>query len=98
MSGKNKIILDSIDRHPDVASLLESVRRGDDRIYVNNIKGALKGILSVLAHVERAQYPTLVVTSDPSRAKDLFQDASFMLDYLNRDAAEARQDIRALKA
>ncbi|MCX6645411.1 MAG: transcription-repair coupling factor, partial [bacterium] len=88
MSGKTKIILDSIDRHPDVASLLESVRRGDDRIYVNNIKGALKGILSVLAHAERAQYPTLVVTSDPSRAKDLFQDASFMLDYLNRDAAE----------
>lgn len=88
MGSKQAGILDTINRHPEVAKLLELVRRGDAQVHVNGCRGALKGIVSVLAHIERETYPTLVVTSDPAGAKEIFQDASFMFDYLDRDAAE----------
>ena len=88
MKSKHDIIFDTITRHPGIESILDSIKHGDDRIYVNGLRGGLKGIVSVLAHVSRALAPTLVVTSDPASAKDLFQDASFMLDQLDRDSAE----------
>jgi transcription-repair coupling factor (superfamily II helicase) len=88
MSGKSKGLIDALTGHSEVARLLESVGRGDDCVYAKGLRGALKGILAVLAHVERKNSPTLVVAPDPVSARDIFQDASFILDHLERESSE----------
>ncbi len=88
MSGKSKGLMDALTGHSEVARLLESVGRGDDCVYAKGLRGALKGILAVLAHVERRNSPTLVVAPDPVSARDIFQDTSFILDHLERESSE----------
>ena len=81
-------IVSGLERHPGVAELLKAVRAGHDRIEVLGTRGGIVGLLSAMVHVLRDGKPALVVAPDPQTARDIFSDAGFMLDRLDRESSE----------
>ncbi len=84
MSEAGEILVKWLNDHPVVERLLEDVRDGRDKISLLGSRSTFSGALAALTHVERANKPTLVVTPDPQRARELFRDAAFMLEILER--------------
>ena len=82
MNEIGDILVHGIEKHPAVTGAIESLKSGDERIAICGASGALAGCLSAMADVARAEKPTLVVAPDPQHARELFRDASFMLETL----------------
>ncbi len=88
MSSESKILIDGLNNHPAISDLLGTVDDRPERIACSGVRNSLAGILAALIHVRRDNKPTLVVAPDPQRAREIFNDASLMMDLLERDREE----------
>jgi len=75
-------LVDSLEKHPGVISLLGLIKDNKNRIAVNGARKGLTGMLAALVHFARKGKPTLVVTYDTPTAREIFNDAGFMMDLL----------------
>ncbi len=88
MAKARKPLSARLERHPGVAALIKSIRDRDVRSAALGVREGLAGMLAALVHSGRSAGPTLVVAPDPERAREIFNDAVFAFDLLDRDSEE----------
>jgi len=85
MAKKISPLINRVRKHPAYSVLDELMKKDDKLLAVNGARHGLTGIISSLIHTSRADTPTLIVTPDPARAREIFNDTSFAMDILDRD-------------
>ncbi|HDS31031.1 MAG TPA: hypothetical protein ENN67_08315, partial [Firmicutes bacterium] len=88
MKRKNENIVERMEKHPVIKGVLNGIRKGEDRIPVTGSRGSLTGMIAAIAHLVKGNKPTLLLTTDPQHARDLFADIVFTLDQCDHKGIE----------
>ena len=88
MSEIGEQLVSRLTGHPVITGVLEDIEKRSDRTSLLGAGGALSGLVSALAHTVSPKHPTLLVAPDPQRARELFSDAAFMLELMDRNGTQ----------